>query len=135
LVGVAVGFSFSQISDYVKERKNNKTIIDALIYELSIARTTLCYAKNNKNTLPKSSLPIVTEVYDTLKQKLALILKPASLFPVQRAYTQIRQVSPIDSGKVTLRPFSFVGSDDVAFQHDLDEQINAIDQAITELKK
>ena len=83
IIGVIVGFSLSQVAELIKSVRNKRTIKKALINELSVIKDNLSYAANNDYKLPKDRLPIITEIYDTFKRKLASILKPRQLFIIQ----------------------------------------------------
>ena len=102
--------------------------------ELSVAKEVLSYAANNDNKLPKDQLPIITEMYDASKNKLASILKPKQLIIIQKAYAQIKQTSlPLKSGNTLMRGYLELIGDKVVYQHDLKNEITVLEQAIAEL--
>jgi len=135
IIGVIVGFSLYEVADLIKSLRNNRTIKKVLINELSVIKDNLSYAVNNDNKLPKDRLPIITEIYDTSKHNLASILKPKQLLIVQRAYAQIKQVgSPMNSGTTLFRGYlELAGGNHVIYQHDLNEDVSLLKQAIAEL--
>ena len=135
IIGVIVGFLLSQIADLTKSVRTKGTIKKALINELSVIKDNLSYAVNNDNKLPKDRLPIVTDVYDTSKHKLASILKAKQLFVIQKTYAQIKQVGlPMASGATLFRGYiEIAGGDHVIYQHDLNNEITLLKQAIAEL--
>jgi hypothetical protein len=135
IIGVIVGFSLSQIADFIKRVGTKRTVKKALINELSVIKDDLSYAANNAHKLPKDRLPIITDTYDTSKCKLASILKPKQLSIIQKTYAQIKQVgSPMGSGNTLFRGYiEFAGGDHVIYQHNLNEEITLLEQAIAEL--
>jgi len=135
IIGVIVGFSLSQVADFIKSVRTKRTIKKALINELSVIKDNLSYAVNNDHQLPKDRLPIITEIYDTSRRKLASTLKPKQLFIVQKTYAQIKQVgSPMESGNTLFRGYiELAGGDHVIYQHNLNDEIILLEQAIAEL--
>jgi len=135
IIGVIVGFFLSQVADLIKRVRTKHTIKKALINELSVIKDSLSYAVNNDHKLPKDRLPIITDVYDTSKHKLASILKPKKLFIIQKTYAQIKQVgSPMKSGKTLFRGYvEIAAGDHVIYQHNLGDEIALLEQAIVEL--
>jgi hypothetical protein len=135
IIGVIVGFFLSQVTDFVKNIRNKQNIKKALVNELSIIRDSLSYAVDNDHKLPKDRLPIITEVYDTSRHELPSILKPKQLLIITKTYAQIKQVgSPMGSGKTLFRGYiELAGGDHVVYQHDLNDEITLLKQAIVEL--
>lgn len=80
-------------------------------------------------------MPLITEVYDSNKRKLASMLKPNQLSLVQRAYAQIKQVgSPMSSGTTLFRGYIEIpAGDHVIFQHSLTKEVNLLKKTIDEL--
>lgn len=80
-------------------------------------------------------MPLITEIYDTSKRKLASILKPKQLSIIQRTYARIKQVgSPMKTGDTLFRGYiEIAAGDHVIYQHDLKEEIELIMRAITEI--
>jgi hypothetical protein len=136
IIGVIVGFSLSQVADFIKNDREKRTIKKALANELSVLKDSISYASKNGNKLPKDRLPLITEIYDTSTTKLASILKTKQLLLIQRAYAQIKQVgSPMNSGKTLFRGYIEIpAGDHVIYQHDLKEEVALLEQAIAELK-
>lgn len=136
IIGVIVGFSLSQVADSVKNERRKRSIKKALFNELSVVKDSLNVAAVNLGNLPKDRLPLITEIYDTSKAKLASILKPEQLLVIQRAYAQIKQVgSPMNSGTTLFRGYiELAGGDHVIYQHDLRDEIRLLEQAIAELE-
>jgi hypothetical protein len=134
IIGVIVGFFLSQVADFIKSVRTKWTIKKALINELSVIKDNLSYAVNNDGNLPKDRLPIITDMYDTSKRKLASILKPKQLFIIQKTYAQIKQVgSPMESGNTLSRGYMELIGDHVIYQHNLNDEITLLEQAIAEL--
>lgn len=135
IVGVIVGFFLSQVTDFIRSVRTKEAIKKALITELSVIKDNLSYAVNNNHKLPKDRLPIITDTYDTSKRKLASILKPKQLFITQKTYAQIKQVgSPMEKGNTLFRGYIEIPSGDhVIYQHDLNDEITLLEQAIAEL--
>ena len=135
LIGVIVGFSLSQLADLIKVGRNKRNTKNALRHELSVVKDSLSFAIDNDHKLPKDRLPIVTEVYDTSRSNLASILNSEQLLIVQKAYAQIKQVgSPMSSGTTLFRGYiELAGGDHVIYQHDLNEDVAVILQAIGKL--
>lgn len=136
IIGVTVGFSLYEVADFIKSLRNKRIIRKALINELLVIKDNLSYAANNGCKLPKDRLPIITEVYDTSKRKLASILKPRQLNIIQRTYAQIKQVgSPMSSGHTLFRGYiELAGGDHVIYQHNLNDEVTLLEQAIAELR-
>jgi hypothetical protein len=136
IIGVIVGFSLSQVANLVKSETRKRTIKKALVNELLVIKDSISYASNNSGKLPKDRLPLITEIYDTSKSKLASILKPKQLLAIQRAYAQIKQVgSPMSSGNTLFRGYIEIPTGDhVIYQHNLKDEIPLLEQAIAELK-
>jgi hypothetical protein len=132
LVGVAVGFSLSQIADYSKVRRSRQTLKKALKNELIVLKNSFALAVE-KHQMPKDMLPLITEVYDSSKAELARVFKPEQLSIIQRAYTQVKQAGlPMSSGKTLFRGYiEPAGGDHVIFQHDLKQEVAVLDQALT----
>jgi hypothetical protein len=139
LIGVGLGFSLYQIADLRKEISRKNSLKKALESELSIIRGDLKKAHQNHNVLPYTCLPIITEVYDTSKSKLAEILKPNQLAIIQRTYAQIKELNIYSSKDNAVEHFrgydKSMDSDDAIYFHDLNEEISLIDQTITEVCK
>lgn len=130
-----MGFFLSQVVDFIKSVRTKQIIKKALKNELSVVKDNLSYAVSNDGKLPKDRLPIIMEIYDTSKRKLASILKPKQLFTIQKAYAQVKQVgSPMKSGNTLFRGYlEPAGGDHVIYQHDLNDEITLLEQAIAEL--
>jgi hypothetical protein len=135
IIGVIVGFSLSQVADFIKSIRTKRTVKKAIINELSVIKDDLSYAVSNNHKLPKDRLPIITEMYDTSKRKLASILKPKQLSIIQKTYAQIKQVgSPMKSGNTLFRGYIEIPSGDhVIYQHNLNDEITLLEKAIAEL--
>jgi len=135
IIGVIVGFSLSQVADFIKRVGTKRTVKKAIINELSVIKDDLSYAVSNNDKLPKDRLPIITEMYDTSKRKLASILKPKQLSIIQKTYAQIKQVgSPMESGNTLFRGYiELAGGDHVIYQHNLNDEITLLEKAIAEL--
>jgi len=130
-----VGFSLSQLAYFIRVERNKRNIKKALVNELSVIKDSLSFAVSNGYKLPKDRLPIITEVYDTSKGRLASILKPEQLLIIQRAYAQIKQVGlPMSSGATLFRGYiELAGGDHVIYQHDLKEDVAVLQRAIEKL--
>ena len=137
LIGVVVGFSLSQVADYIKEANKKRTVKNALLNELLVIRDSLSEAVKKEHQLSKDKLPLVTEVYDTSKSKLANVLTIEQLNLIQKTYAHIKQTSlPMNSGKTLFRGYiELAGGDHVIYQHDLNEEVTLLNQAISELNK
>jgi hypothetical protein len=72
-------FSLSQGAILIKSEKNKRSLKKALINELTIAKDSISYAQSSSNKMPKDKLPLITEVYDTNKRKLASILNVSKI--------------------------------------------------------
>lgn len=130
-----MGFSLSQLAYFIRVERNKRNIKKALVNELSVIKDSLSFAVSNGYKLPKDRLPIITEVYDTSKGRLASILKPEQLLIIQRAYAQIKQVGlPMSSGATLFRGYiELAGGDHVIYQHDLKEDVAVLQRAIEKL--
>jgi hypothetical protein len=136
IAGVIVGFSLSQTADLIKSEKSKRTIKKALVSELSSVRDDLSYAVNHEFKMPRDRLPFVTETYDSSKARLATVLKPHQLTIVQKAYLQIKQVgAPLKNGDTLCRGYLEHSVDEVAYQHDLNNERKLIQQAVELLEK
>jgi hypothetical protein len=134
LVGVVVGFSLSQVADLIKNIRSKRIIKKALFNELFVIKENLLYAASHENKLPKDRLPIITEIYDTSKHKLASILKPNQLLITQKTYAQVKQVGlPMKSGNTLFRGYIEIIGDHVVYQHDLSDELNLLTKALAEL--
>jgi hypothetical protein len=134
IIGVIVGFSLSQGADLIKNERSKRTIKRALRNELLVVRDSLSIALNNDSRLPRERLPLITETYDTYKSKLPSILNPSQLSVIQKVYLQIKQVgAPMSSGMTLMRGYIEIPSDGVIYQHDLNDEIKLLKQAIDEL--
>jgi len=128
VIGVAIGFLLSQLTDLIKNRRRKRLIKKALTTELSIVRKTFSDGLKAENTIPDDRFPFIMEAYDSVKMELASFLKPDSLAIVQRTYEEIRK---LNSG----RGMVFAGSLDHLFQStDFNKLITLIDDSVTRLK-
>jgi hypothetical protein len=130
IIGVAVGFLLSQLTDSIKNRRRKALIKRALINELSIVRKTLSDAPESENRVPDEQTPFITEIYDSVKTELASFLKPDSLSKVQRTYEEIRKLNLEGRGHIVM-----AGSLDHLYQFtDFKKLIALIDDSLTQLK-
>jgi hypothetical protein len=75
------------------------------------------------------------EEYDANKARLATILKPKQLSIIRKTYAHIKQVgSSSESGTTLARGYMELIGDHVIYQHDLNEEVTLLDQAIAELQ-
>jgi hypothetical protein len=132
VIGVVIGWSLSQLTDLVKNKRRKTLIKRALINELSIIRKTFSDAlKSGENRIRDEQVPFITETYDSVGIELASFLKPDSLAIVQRTYEEIRKLNPEDHhGHLVMG-----GSLDHIFQFtDFNKLIALIDDSVTRLK-
>lgn len=129
LVGVIVGFLLSQTAILIKTEKSKRSLKQAVITELTVAKDSISHAKNVGN-MPKDRLPFVTAVYDSNIGKLASVFNAKQLSSIHMAYGRIKQVgSQLKTGNTLFRGYiELVGGDYVIYQHDLSEDIEFLDK-------
>lgn len=100
IIGVIVGFSLSQCTDILRNKRKHDSIKKAVATELEVINETLSAAKDNSR-VPSEKFPFITETYDSTKIELASFLDPNSLAVVQRAYQTIRKLNlPIEESPI-----------------------------------
>jgi hypothetical protein len=134
IIGVIVGFSLSQCAILIKAQRGKKSLKKALIIELTIAKDNISYARQN-NRMPKDRLPLITEVYDSNKSKLASVFNAKQLSSLHTAYARIKQVSsPMKNGNTLSRGYlEIAGGRDVLYQHDLSEDTALLENILKEV--
>jgi hypothetical protein len=130
VIGVAIGWLLSQLTDSIKNGRRKTMIKRALINELSIIRIAFSgVLKKGENRIPDEQYPFITETYDSAKIELASFLKLDSLVKVQRTYEEIKKLNSEGRGHIVI-----AGSLDHIFQFtDFNKLITLIDDSIAQL--
>jgi hypothetical protein len=130
VIGVAIGWLLSQLTDSIKNGRRKTMIKRALINELSIIRIAFSGAlKKEKNRIPDEQYPFITETYNSTKIELASFLKLDTLAKVQRTYEEIKKLNSEGRGHLVI-----AGSLDHIFQFtDFNKLITLIDDSLAQL--
>ncbi len=134
IVGVVVGFTLSQLTDFIKSRNRKRQAKKAVSNELKVVKDSLLNAKKEGDiyTVSTNNFPFVCDAYDCLKVELASSLKPKSLASLNKAYVHIKELNINNKddprGYIMLDTFEAV-----VFVHTVDKVIAIINEAINAL--
>lgn len=134
ILGVTIGFVFSQIADLIKSRNRKSQAKKAVSNELRVIMNSLSSAKKDGIVYNVSTkdFPFVCNAYDCLKVELASSLKPKNLASVSKAYVRIKELNI--NAKEDRRGYVMTDNlESVVFVHNVDEDIVIINEAIVAL--